>query len=323
MKKKALILTALSGLLLTGCKITLFGRTFKFFEKKESNTIDQKIVVPTGAPAIAMSAFAMTKNFETVTDPSTIVPMMASGQVDVAVLPTNVGATAITVKQVPFKILCTITFGNFYLASTGHDDDGIMDADDYIVSFQKGAVPDKIFHYIHGDEFDNALHYVSGAADAAKCLKTGKNMSDENAVVDYVLLAEPAMTNVLKTTPTASVYEDLQSEYKEKSGGLLLPQASVFVKSSLDQETVMEGIYEALSKSVDEMVADTKVMTTLMNMISDPETVFGVKPEVAAEVTQNGNKMGLGCKLASTIKNDINNFLQIFGVSELKDENIA
>ena len=323
MKKKALILTALSGLLLTGCKITLFGRTFKFFEKKESNTIDQKIVVPTGAPAIAMSAFAMTKNFETVTDPSTIVPMMASGQVDVAVLPTNVGATAITVKQVPFKILCTITFGNFYLASTGHDDDGIMDADDYIVSFQKGAVPDKIFHYIHGDEFDNALHYVSGAADAAKCLKTGKNMSDENAVVDYVLLAEPAMTNVLKTTPTASVYEDLQSEYKEKSGGLLLPQASVFVKSSLDQETVMEGIYEALSKSVDEMVADTKVMTTLMNMVSDPETVFGVKPEVAAEVTQNGNKMGLGCKLASTIKNDINNFLQIFGVSELKDENIA
>lgn len=323
MKKKALILTALSGLLLTGCKITLFGRTFKFFEKKESNTIDQKIVVPTGAPAIAMSAFAMTKNFETVTDPSTIVPMMASGQVDVAVLPTNVGATAITVKQVPFKILCTITFGNFYLASTGHDDDGIMDADDYIVSFQKGAVPDKIFHYIHGDEFDNALHYVSGAADAAKCLKTGKNMSDENAAVDYVLLAEPAMTNVLKTTPTASVYEDLQSKYKEKSGGLLLPQASVFVKSSLDQETVMEGIYEALSKSVDEMVADTKVMTTLMNMVSDPETVFGVKPEVAAEVTQNGNKMGLGCKLASTIKNDINNFLQIFGVSELKDENIA
>ena len=323
MKKKALILTALSGLLLTGCKITLFGRTFKFFEKEESNTIDQKIVVPTGAPAIAMSAFAMTKNFETVTDPSTIVPMMASGQVDVAVLPTNVGATAITVKQVPFKILCTITFGNFYLASTGHDDDGIMDADDYIVSFQKGAVPDKIFHYIHGDEFDNALHYVSGAADAAKCLKTGKNMSDENAVVDYVLLAEPAMTNVLKTTPTASVYEDLQSKYKEKSGGLLLPQASVFVKSSLDQETVMEGIYEALSKSVDEMVADTKVMTTLMNMVSDPETVFGVKPEVAAEVTQNGNKMGLGCKLASTIKNDINNFLQIFGVSELKDENIA
>ena len=321
MKKKVLIISALSGILLSGCKFNILERITSLFKK--TNTINEKIVVPTGAPAIAMSAFAMTENFETVTDPSTIVPMMASGQVDVAVLPTNVGATAITAKQLPFKILCTITFGNFYIASTGHDDDGIMDKDDYIVSFQKGAVPDKIFHYVHGDEFDNALHYVSGAADAAKCLKTGINMTDENKAVDYVLLAEPALTNVIKTTSSASVYEDLQSKYKEKSNGLILPQASVFVKSSLDQEKVMEGIYEALNKSVNEMLADTKVMTTFMKTVSDPEAVFGVKPEIAAEVTQDGNKMGLGCKLASTIKDDINNFLKIFGVNELKDENIA
>ena len=315
MKKNLILLTTLSGLLITGCSLeSLFGK---------KNEVNQKIIVPTGAPAIAMSSFAMTENFETVTDPSTIVPMMASGQVDVAVLPTNVGATAITVKKVPFKILCTITFGNFYIASTGHDDDGIMDEDDYIVSFQKGAVPDKIFHYVHGDGFDNALHYVSSAAEAAKCLKSGKNLSDDSKEVDYVLLAEPAMTNVLKSTPAASVYEDLQSKYIEKSGGLILPQASVFVKSSLDQKVVMEGIYEALDKSINEMIKDTSVMTSFMNMVSDPETVFGVKPEIAAEVTQNGNKMGLGIKLASSIKSDINNFLQIFGVNELTDENIA
>lgn len=321
MKKQLVLLSLLSSLALTGCKFELFDKIAGFFRK--DNKITEKIVVPTGAPAIAMAGFAMTENFETVTDPSTIVPMMASGQVDIAVLPTNVGATAITVKQVPFKILCTITFGNFYLASTGHDDDGVMDADDYIVSFQQGAVPDKIFHYVHGDEYDNAMHYVSGAAEAAKCLKTGKNMADDNKEVDYVLLAEPALTNVLKTTPSASVYEDLQSKYKEKSGGLLLPQASVFVKSSLDQEKVMEGVYGTLNETIDKMVEDTSVMTTLMKLVSDPEVVFGVKPEIAAEVTQNGNKMGLGLKLASTIKDDINNFLKIFGVSELKDENIA
>ena len=321
MKKHALLLTLLSSVALTGCKITLFGRTYKFFEKE--NKIDCKIVVPTGAPAIAMAAFAMTENFETVTDPSTIVPMMASGQVDVAVLPTNVGATAITVKKVPFKMLCTITFGNLYIASTGKDADGVMDTNDYIVSFQKGAVPDKIFHYVHGDELDNALHYVSSAAEAAKCLKTGKNLSDESAEVDYVVLAEPAMTTVLSSTPTASVYEDLQSKYKEKSGGLILTQASVFVKDSLDQELVQEGIYGTLKESVEKMIEDTDTMKTLMNLTSDPETVFGVKPEVAANVTKNGNKMGLGLKKASEIKADVNQFLSIFGVSELTDENIA
>ena len=321
MKKHALLLTLLSSVALTGCKITLFGRTFKFFEKE--NKINCKIVVPTGAPAIAMAAFAMTENFETVTDPSTIVPMMASGQVDVVVLPTNVGATAITVKKVPFKMLCTVTFGNLYVASTGKDTDGVMDANDYIVSFQKGAVPDKIFHYVHGDDLDNALHYVSSAAEAAKCLKTGKNLSDESAEVDYVVLAEPAMTTVLSSTPTASVYEDLQSKYKEKSGGLILTQASVFVKDSLDQELVQEGIYGTLKESVEKMVNDTETMKTLMNLVSDPETVFGVKPEVAANVTNNGNRMGLGLKKASEIKTDVNQFLSIFGVNELTDENIA
>ena len=285
---------------------------------------DYKIMVPTGAPAIAMAGFAMTKSFETTTDPSTIVPLMASEQVEVAVLPTNVGVSAITNKNVPFKILCTITFGNFYIASTGNDENGVMDPDDYIVSFQKGAVPDKIFHYVHGDDFDNALHYVASAQDAAKCLKLGKNLTDNEAVVDYVLLAEPALTNVLKTTPTASLYEDLQSKYKEKSNGLIIPQASVFVSNSLEQEVIQEGIYEALEKSVREMLEDTEVMKAFMNLSSDPETLFGVKPDIAAEVTKNGNKMGLGCKKASFIKDDINNFLKLFGINDgISDENIA
>ena len=140
---------------------------------------DLKIVVPTGAPAVAMSAFSDLAGFEIVTDPSTIVPMMATQSVDVAVVPTNVGATAIMKKGVQYKLLGTITFGNLYIASTGNDDDGVMDEDDYIVSFQQGAVPDKIFHYVFGTRFDNALHYVASAQEAAKCLKTGKNLTDK------------------------------------------------------------------------------------------------------------------------------------------------
>ena len=307
---KKIILLATIPLVLCGCR--------------NNKNKDYKIMVPTGAPAIAMAGFAMTKSFETTTDPSTIVPLMASGQVDVAVLPTNVGVNAITKKNVPFKILCTITFGNFYIASTGNDEDGVMDPDDYIVSFQQGAVPDKIFHYVHGDDFDNALHYVASAQDAAKCLKQGKNLTDNEAVVDYVLLAEPALTNVLKTTPKASLYEDLQSKYNEKSNGLIIPQASVFVSNSLEQEVIQEGIYEALEKSVSEMLEDTEVMKAFMNLSSDPETLFGVKPDIAAEVTKNGNKMGLGCKKASLIKDDINNLLKLFGINDgISDENIA
>ena len=312
---KKLLILALMPILLAGCN------------KKDDATNEDyknlKIVVPTGAPAIAMSAFAELNGFETVTDPSTIVPLMASEQVDVAVLPTNVGVTAINVKKVPYKLLCTITFGNLYVASTGKDDDGVMDADDYIVSFQQGAVPDKIFHYVYGTDYDSALHYVSGAADAAKCLKTGKNLADESKQVDYVLLAEPALTKVLETTPAASVYADLQALYKTKSEGLILTQASVFVRSALDEKLVKNSIYKTINDSVNLMINSSSNITSYMGKVDDPTTVFGVEPEYAVKTMDAGNKMGLGCKLASEIKSDINKFLTIFGVSEIADESIA
>ena len=307
---KKVFLLSLIPMVLCGC-----GRKDKYK--------DLRFVVPTGAPAIAMSAFAEIKGFETVTDPSTIVPMMAAEQVDVAVLPTNVGVTAINAKKVPYKLLCTITFGNLYVASTGKDDDGVMDADDYIVSFQQGAVPDKIFHYVYGTEFDSALHYVSGAADAAKCLKTGKNLADESKQVDYVLLAEPALTKVLETTPTASVYADLQALYKEKSEGLILTQASVFVRSALEEKVVKGAIYKTIEESVNQMIKKSSNITSYMEKVDDPATIFGVEPEYAVKTMDAGNKMGIGCKLAFEIKDDINKFLTIFGVSEIADESIA
>ena len=307
---KKVFLLSLIPLVLCGC-----GRKDKYK--------DLRFVVPTGAPAIAMSAFAEIKGFETVTDPSTIVPMMATEQIDVAVLPTNVGVTAINAKKVPYKLLCTITFGNLYVASTGKDDNSVMDADDYIVSFQQGAVPDKIFHYVYGTEFDSALHYVSGAADAAKCLKTGKNLADESKQVDYVLLAEPALTKVLETTPTASVYADLQALYKEKSEGLILTQASVFVRSALEEKVVKGAIYKTIEESVNQMIKKSSNITSYMEKVDDPATIFGVEPEYAVKTMDAGNKMGIGCKLAFEIKDDINKFLTIFGVSEIADESIA
>ncbi len=307
---KKLVLLSLIPLVLCGC-----GRKDKYK--------NLRFVVPTGAPAIAMSAFAEVKGFETVTDPSTIVPLMAAEQVDVAVLPTNVGVTAINVKKVPYKLLCTITFGNLYVASTGKDEDGVMSADDYIVSFQQGAVPDKIFHYVYGTELDSALHYVSGAADAAKCLKTGKNLADESKQVDYVLLAEPALTKVLETTPTASVYADLQALYKEKSEGLILTQASVFVRSALEEKVVKGAIYKTIEESVNHLIKKSSNITSYMEKVDDPATIFGVEPEYAVKTMDAGNKMGIGCKLASEIKDDINKFLTIFGVSEIADESIA
>ena len=311
---KKLMLLAAIPMVLCGCK-----------KQNQSNDAYKNLsyIVPTGAPSIAMAEFAPLEGFETTTDPSTIVPLLAKGQYDVAVLPTNVGATAINVKKVPYKILCTITFGNLFIGATGKDSDGLMGPDDYIVSFQQGAVPDKIFHYVYGTELDSALHYVSGAQDAAKCLKTGKNLADEGADVDYVLLAEPALTKVLETTQSASMYANLQELYNTKSSGLMLTQASVLVKNTLSDEVIKESLLPTLKESINQMINNADTISSKMTKVENPETIFGVEPTYAVKTMKEGNKMGIGCKLASDIKNDINKFLEIFGVSPITNENIA
>lgn len=284
-------------------------------------------VSPTGAPAIAMSCFSGFENFQTNSDPTNIVAMMKSGNADLVVLPTNVGIQAIRQGNLPYKLYTTLTHGNIYIASTGNDIDGVMDEKDYIVSFQKGAVPDKIFHYVYGDALDNALHYVSSAQEAAKCLKTGKNLADDKKSVDYVVLAEPALTNVLETTENAKEYADLQELYRVKSGGLGIYQAALFIKDGLDQRTLMEPVLGNLGLSLEKMNEDPNKVVEYMNLNSNPELTFGVKPEIAKKMFENGNRMNIDCKYFTWKEGEpnenvqgINLFLSLFGLDGISED---
>lgn len=289
---------------------------------KETSYEKWIFVSPTGAPAIALSYFSGFQNFQTNGDATNIVAMMKAGKADVVVLPTNAGIQAIRQGCLQYKMVATLTHGNIYIASTGNDDNGEMDSDDYIVSFQKGAVPDKIFHYVYGEEYDNALHYVSNVQEAAKCLKSGKNLADEGNAVDYVVLAEPALTNVLNTTPKASQYADLQELYKVKSNGKDIFQAALFVKDSLDLKKLNEFVLSKLENSINQMNKSSDFVVNLMNQNSNPEATFGVKPEIAKAMFDNGNRMNIDYKLISKNKDGVNLFLSLFGIDQLNDEEI-
>lgn len=309
MMKKLHILITLP-ILLAGCG-----------ESEELGYKDWSIVSPTGAPSIALAAFCDTPNFQTNSDASNIVAMMKAGQADIAVLPLNAGIQAIRQGKLPYKYGATLTKGNLYIASTGNDDNGTMDADDYIVSFQKGAVPDKIFHYVFGDAYENALNYVSNAQEAAKCLKLGKNLADDGKAVDYVLLAEPALTTVLESSPNRTQYADLQELYKVKSGGLSFCQAALFVKNELaETDEYKVQFMNKLNSSISEMNKGDGASIELMNSISNPEVTYGVKPEVADKLFKNGNRMNINTE--ATLE-EINMSLSIFGLDPLTNEEIA
>lgn len=273
------------------------------------------IITPTGAPSLAFYNYVKDANFETNNDASNIVPMMVKGQKDIVVLPTNVGVNAIVNKKVDYKIAATITFGNLFVASTGNDDNDQLDKDDYIVLFQQGSVPDLVFHGVFGKEYDDSIHYVSNAKAASQCLMTGKNIESENEPVDYVLIAEPAFTTVKGKNEKVKEYANIQTLYKEKFDSEIF-QASVFVKSGVDATSFLSSLEGDIKAALN----NGDVLSEKLAEADNAEAVFGVNPQVAANVTKNGNGMGLGFKLAKDNKEGIDKFLKVFNIDATSEE---
>lgn len=273
------------------------------------------IITPTGAPSLAFYNYVKDANFETNNDASNIVPMMVKGQKDIVVLPTNVGVNAIVNKKVDYKIAATITFGNLFVASTGNDDNDQLDKDDYIVLFQQGSVPDLVFHGVFGKEYDDSIHYVSNAKAASQCLMTGKNIESENEPVDYVLIAEPAFTTVKGKNEKVKEYANIQTLYKEKFDSEIF-QASVFVKSGVDATSFLSSLEGDIKAALN----NGDVLAEKLAEAENAEALFGVNPTVAANVTKNGNGMGLGFKLAKDNKEGIDKFLKVFNIDATSEE---
>ena len=83
---------------------------------------------------------------------------------DVIVAPTQGGLTQIVKQQAEYKIAATITFGNFYLISTGRDEDNTLNKGDKVCYFQKDDVPGKVFNYVYGD-LDLFTYDVAAVSD--------------------------------------------------------------------------------------------------------------------------------------------------------------
>lgn len=318
MKTKTLLLTVVA-LLITGCS------TSKDYSQGEN--VKAKVVCPTGAPSVAFYNHFEDNNFETNSVPSNIVSFMSeTSPYDIVVIDTTSGIRAIN-NGAPYKIHSTITFGNFFIASTGHDEDGTMDVNDKIVLFGQNQTPDLLFHYIYGHELDSAIEYVTAVSDAAGCLASGKNVST-GSDVDYVFVAQPVLFATLNNKNAATygksgVYANIQDKYKEKSGDKPLVQASVFVKnnSKADYESYLTSLKEDIEAAVD---TPDVVVTTLGKFDEDAvKTKYGIAPAAMKATLSNGNTLGLGYKKASENKEAINNFISIFGLGEITDEVIA
>lgn len=305
MKKSIICLTSLLlALTIAGCNSKKNGES----KDSEEEPINLNIACPSGAPALSLFNMYNQKNVEINASAENVITYLsANSDKDIVIAPTN-ALVAIIKKNVPFKIAATITFGNFYIASTGNDDDEKMDKDDYVVLFQQNGLPDKLFKYVYGNDFDN-LHYVDAASDANKCLISGKNESDNNNKVDYVLVPQPALSSGLSQNQNAKLYADMQEDYKTVSGGKEITQASIFVRDSADKTEVNRFLAKA-EKNIKSLLENPDQIKDALADLDDlqAKAKFGANSTLLAKVLRD-NSLGLGYKNALTNKSAIDTFL--------------
>ena len=295
-------------------------------DTKDDYDVNLTIAAPAGAPSVSLYKYIKDEEHVEIKKPAEandIVAYMASGKKDVCILPTNAGVQAIKNKNAQYKIAATITFGNLFIGATGHDDDNVMNGDDYVVLIQQGNVPDKLFQYVYGDLGLSNVHYLTQAENAPATLISGKNAEDNNAEVDYVLIPEPGFSVAKGKKPTIVQYASLQEEYKKKAGDKEIAQASIFVKNSADKEEVNKFL-AALEKDINSFVADPSVIDKYVEGFDDVNFAakFAVpNKEILKNVTTNGNRMGLGFKKGKDNKNSIDQFLALWpAIGETSEE---
>ena len=265
-----------------------------------------KILAPTGAPALALYNLAneSRETFETTTNPKEgLLPMFIKGKYDVIVAPTQGGLMQVVKQHAEYKIAATITFGNFYIYSCGTDADQTLNDGDKVLIFQAEDLPGKIFNYCYGN-LNLTINDVPGADDTK--LVIGDNGMYDGVQYDYVFTAEPVLSSLNKTA-----FIDVQEDFKTKSDGLLLTQASVFIKNGTNENSA-KSFLSSLKTSIELAISNPSAMSSKIASIGndlEQKDRFGVTANIAKKVMENGNSIGIGYTTSFDIKDDIQNFV--------------
>lgn len=281
-------------------------------------TDDITILTPTGAPSIAFYNHYYNENYVTNSAPKNIISSMTENGSDIVVIDTIKGIDAIK-NGSPYKLAANITFGNFYIASTGNDDNNTLDKDDVIINFSIGQTPQKVFELIYGTDYTN-IEYVENVSQAGKCLQNGKNL-DLSKDVDYVFVAEPVLTQSLQINSNASIYSNIQEEYQKITNKSLI-QAGLFVKNSADKNKINKFLND-LNNDIDALILNSEVLSNTLKDVDNEsyKAKYGIGMQIAKQTIKDNNKIGIGFKYASENLTNIQQFCSLFNL-EVNDEEI-
>ncbi len=258
-----LVLTLLfSFTLLVGCKKDEQG------DDNETDNHVYSFLAPSGTPSLALATLFDNNSqveYEIVSGANPLVAAFTSGTHDFIVAPVNVGAKLYANNQ-NYKLVKTIVWGNFYIASLS-EIKSIEDlADKKITAFSQNSSPDIMLQAVldaYGLKDKVVVEYVDAVTTANSMMMAGQ--------AEIIVSAEPSIS-VLKNKK--DIYTiDLQVEWNKISDGSSFPQAGLFVNTSLLTDDKKNNTLTFIEKVL-EKIEDYKTPSVLAASAVKIDTSF-------------------------------------------------
>lgn len=296
-----------------------------------------KILCPSGAPALAFYDQGNNPNFETKKQPQLVLAELQKNDYDVVVFDSITALKTIKSHEeengVNYKLAKIITGGNFHLVCINKEKDSsgnypLPGAGDRIVSFGQGLIPDLVYTKLASDywHIDNTPTYCgSSVAEAQAVLKAGTIGGDP---VDYVFIAEPALT-AAETDSEAPTFgkvgrvRNIRADWKAYSGQDGLAQAGIMVnaKALEKKPNALKAFMTELDSRLDVTINNPNVAAASLDVFGDADAQqdkFGFKSPLVKKLQGNGvNGFGM---VAPTETIDVNAFLTSLGQPTFDDK---
>jgi NitT/TauT family transport system substrate-binding protein len=245
MKKVISIILVLSLALaiLSGCT-TKVDSSKETSQKPETGAVELeniniKVAAPSGAPTLSLIRMFKEKpsfgehvdiSYESVQSPDLMASRIISGEIDIAVVPTNLAASLYN-RGVDYKFVASSVWGVLYMVGN-EEIEGWEDLKGKeIHTIGRGLTPDIVLRYLLSSngidpEKDVTLTYMGGATELAPAFIGGKSA--------IAVIPEPALSNVMMKKKDTVMLFNLQEEWsKLHEGNLSYPQASLIIKNEV------------------------------------------------------------------------------------------
>lgn len=187
--------------------------------------------------------------FTVASAPTEVVPLIATGEVDIAAVPTNLAATLYKKTNGNVRMLAVNTLGVLHILEKGDSVNSVADLKGKtLITSGQGSNPEYILRYVlekNGldPDKDLTIEFVASNDEITAALVSGK--------ADLAMIAEPAATSVLKKAEGFRRALDISAEWdKVSDSGLMMGCVVVRADFLAENEDAVKAFLKEYEKSI-------------------------------------------------------------------------